>query len=195
MDIPDTKLEILTLGRFSISVAGKPVATVWPDEQVKMFFCSLLSPLDLSFTWDRICRSMFGVPVTQTNRRRLEEIFVRPLNSFLLKELGFNPLVAGHEGIKINQHRVHVDAHEFYCTVLEGLRLLSLTDQAAALEKFSKADSIYAGCYLPGMPGKIITNTRNDLESLYRTSVMDAIMHIQNSDFAGCNRKSRTRAV
>ena len=179
--MPDTILEILTLGRFSISVDGKPVATDWPDETIKVFFCSLLSPLDLSFTWDRICRSMWGEPATRTSRRRLEEIFIRPLNSFLLKELGFNPLIAGPEGIRIKQQGIYVDALEFYSTVVEGLRLLSLGNHAAALEKFSRANSLYAGCYLPGMPGKIIANTRNDLESMYRTAVVNGIRQARST--------------
>lgn len=175
MDIPETKLEILTLGRFSISFDGKPVATDWPDETIKVFFCSLLSPLDLYFTYDRICRSMLGVPATQTSRGRLAEDIIRPLNSFLIKELGFNPLIAGPENIRIDQQRIHVDALEFHSAVVEGIRLLSLGKHSAASEEFSRADSLYAGSYLPEMPGKIISNTRNELESLYRYAVMKNI--------------------
>ncbi|GAC1465301.1 MAG: hypothetical protein PVSMB11_00500 [Desulfuromonadaceae bacterium] len=193
MNKADTTLEILTLGRFSISVDGKPVATDWPDETVKVLFCSLLSPLDLYFTWDRICRSMWGVPVTQNSKHRLEEIFIRPLKSFLIKELGFNPLIAGQEGIRINQQRIHVDALEFHSTVVEGLRLLSLGNRAAALDKFSRADSLYAGSYLPGIPGKIIENARNELESIYHTAVMDAIPHERNSGFSDSNNRSLPR--
>lgn len=179
--MPDTTLEILTLGRFGISVDGKPVATEWPDEKVKGLFCSLLSPLDLYFTWDRICRSMLGVPATRSSKCELEEIFIRPLNSFLIKELGFNPLIAGHENIRIDQQRIHLDALEFYSTVVEGLSLLSLGNNAAALENLTRANSLYAGCYLPGIPGKIIKNTRNDLESLYRTAVMIAMPLTRNA--------------
>ena len=174
MNIPVAILEIQTLGCFSISLAGKPVATDWPDEMIKILFCSLLSPLDLSFSWDRICRSMWGVPVTKTTKRQLDEILVRPLKKFLIKELGFNPLIAGTEGIRINPQRLHVDAHEFYQTVLEGLRLLSLDNHAAAREKFNRANSLYTGSYLHGMPGKIIENTRYELD-VYRTAVMDRV--------------------
>jgi hypothetical protein len=181
MKIPETPLEIRTLGRFSISVNGRLVATEWPDETVKVLFCSLLSPLDLYFTWDRICRSMLGVPATITSRHQLDETCIQPLNSFLIKELGFNPLIAGHEGIRIDLQGIHVDAHEFYSNVLEGLRLLSLAKHVAALEKFSRANSLYAGNYLPGIPGKIIENTRSDLESLYRTAVMDGIRHARTA--------------
>jgi hypothetical protein len=191
MNKADTTLEILTMGSFSISADGKPVATEWPDETVKVLFCSLLSPLDLYFTWDRICRSMLGVPVTQTNRRRLEEIFIRPLKSFLIKELGFNPLIAGQEGIRIDQQRIHVDALEFHISVVEGFRLLSLGNRAAALDKFNRADALYAGSYLPGIPGKIIENTRNELESIYHSAVMDAIPHVQNSGFSGFSLRSQ----
>ena len=171
MNKPDTKLEILTLGRFSISVDGKLVAIDWPDEMIKVFFCSLLSPLDLYDTWDRVCRAMLGVQATQAGRRQLEEVLIRPLNSFLIKELGFNPLIAGHEGIKIDWRRIYLDALEFHGNVVEGLKLLALGNHDAAIEKFSRANSLYAGSYLPGMPGKIIVNTRNELEALYRTSL------------------------
>jgi hypothetical protein len=188
MNRTDTTLKILTLGRFSISINGKPVATDWPDETVKVFFCSLLSPLDLYFTWDRICRSMLGAPVTQTNMRRLGEIFIRPLKSFLLKELGFNPLITEQEGIRINRKRIYVDAQEFHSTVIEGLSLLSLGNRTAALNKFSRADSLYTGSYLPGIPGKIIENTRNELESIYHATVMDVILHERNSDFSDRNK-------
>ena len=187
MNIPETTLEILTLGRFSISIGGKLVATDWPDEAVKVLFCSLLSPLDLYFSWDRICRSMWGVPETPTNRRRLEETVVRPLKSFLIKELGFNPLIAGQEGIRLNQQRIRVDALEFHSAVVEALRLVSLGNHAAALDKFRRADSLYAGSYLPGMPGIIIEHARTELETVYHNAVMDAISHAQISDVSGCN--------
>lgn len=175
MNTPDTTLEIQTLGRFAISVAGKPVATAWPDEMLKVLFCSLLSPLDLYFTWDRLCRAMLGEPATQVGMRHLEKCCVLPLKRFLIKELGFNPLLAGPDGLRIDQHGIHIDAMEFYSSVLEGLRLLSLTNRAAAFEQFTRANILYAGSYLPDMPGKIIANTRNDLEALYRTAVMDGL--------------------
>lgn len=190
MNIPDTLLEIRTLGRFSISADGKPVATVWPDEAIKVFFCSLLSPLDLYSSWDRICRSILGVPETRSGRRQLEESYVRPTNSFLIKELGFNPLITGQEGMRIDHRRAHVDAFEFYNTVLEGLRLLSLASDAAAFEKFSRATSLYAGSYLPGMPGKIIASTRKDLESLYRTAAKGITPHARNAFGSGRTKRS-----
>jgi hypothetical protein len=181
MNIPDTMPEILTFGRFSISVAGKLVAMKWPDEEIKVLFCSLLSPLDLFFTWDRISRSMFGEPVTRINRRRLEEIYIRPLKTFLTRELGFNPLIADLEGIRINQRIIHVDALEFYSEFLDGLRLLSSENDDAARDKFSRADTIYNGRYLPGIEGKIIEHTRNDLESLYRSAVMADVRHARTA--------------
>jgi hypothetical protein len=177
MNIPETTMEILTLGRFSISIKGNLVATEWPDETVKVFFCSLISPLDLYFTWDRICRSLLGVPETRASRRQLEELLIRPLNSFLIRELGFTPLVVTLDSIKINPKRVHVDAREFHITVIEGLRLLSLGSHTAALDKLDRAKSLYAGNYLPGIQGKIITNTRSELESLYRTATMESLQN------------------
>jgi DNA-binding SARP family transcriptional activator len=186
MNKPDTAVEILTLGRFSLFVDGKTVAVNWPDEVIKVLFCSLLSPLDLYVSWDRVCRTMWAEPVTQC-RQRLEEILIQPVNSFLIKELGFNPLITGDEGIKIDQGSIHIDAFEFHRTALEGLRLLSLNSHAAAFEKFSRAKSLYLGSYLPGMTGKIISNTRNELESLYLTAILDAMPQTRHSFFGGEN--------
>jgi len=180
----DTTLEILTLGRFSISMNGNPVAVEWPDETVKVFFCSLLSPLDLYFSWDRLCRSLWNEPETRTCRHRLEELVIRPLNSFLIKELGFNPLSAGAEGIRINRQGVHIDAHEFHNAVIDGLGLLTLGSDTAALEKLSRADTLYSGNFLPGMPGKIIGNARRDLEALYRIAVLDCTWHSRHSTYS-----------
>jgi len=183
MDRHDITIDIQTLGRFGISVEGKPVASVWPDDTVKVLFCSLLSPLDLYFTWDRICRSMLGVPETLSSRHQLEETCIRPLNSFLNKELGFNPLIAGREHIRINQQRIHVDAFEFHSTAIEGLRLVSLGNHAAALKNLIKAESLHTGIYLPGIKGKIISSTRKDLESLYQITVTTALQLTRES---GC---------
>jgi hypothetical protein len=52
---------------------------------------------------------------------------------------------------------------------------MSLGDHDGASEKFSRANLLYAGSYLPGMPGKIIEHTRLELDSLYRTAVKDGV--------------------
>jgi hypothetical protein len=178
MNIPAHTLNIYTLGRFSIADEEKSFATDWPDEATKVFFCSLLSPLDIYFSWDRICRSMLGVPETRASRRQLEETIIRPLITFLTREVGFNPLIINPEGISIDKQGINIDALEFYNAVLEGLRLLSLDNYPAALEKFTRANVLYAGSYLPGISGKIIDNTRADLESLYRTAVMEGLQPV-----------------
>lgn len=175
MNKPVYALGIQTLGCFNVSVDGKTVAIDWPGEEIKVFFCSFLSPLDLYFTWDRICRSLLGVPETRSSRRQLEELYIRPLNHFLLKEMGFNPLLAGPEGIRIDPQGIYVDVFEFHHAVVEGISLMSLGNHDAARAKFRRANSLYAGSYLPGMPGKIIENTRIELESLYRTAVKDNV--------------------
>ncbi|NTU50709.1 MAG: hypothetical protein HGA87_07560, partial [Desulfobulbaceae bacterium] len=155
-------------------VDGKPVATCWPDEVLKVCFCSLLSPLDLYFSWDRICRAMLEVTDTQQNRQQLEEKIIRPLKSFLITELGFNPLISGDENIRIDQQRLHVDATEFRLSAVEGLKLLSHGNKGAALQKLGRAKALYAGSYLPGIDGKIITNARNDLEALYQKVALES---------------------
>lgn len=188
MNIPDTTLEITTLGRFSLSLEGKSVTATWPDETVKALFCSLFSPFYRHFTWDRICRSMWGVPSTQTSRRRLEEVFIRPLNDFLIDELGFSPLISGDEGIRLDYRRIQVDAFEFHRTALEGLRLLSIGNHAAARESLSRAESLYGGDYLPGIAGSIITNARTGLESLHRTVITDSLLLTRDTGSPGPDR-------
>ncbi len=175
MNKPVYALDIQTLGRFRISVEGKTVAANWQDERLKVLFCSLISPLDLYFTWDRICRSLLGVPETRSSRRQLKDLFTRPLNHFLINELGFNPLIIGPEGIRIDPQGIHLDVFEFYRAVVDGLNLVSLDDLGGARKKFSRANSLYVGSYLPGMPGKIIEHTRMELESLYKAAVRDGI--------------------
>lgn len=180
------RLEILTLGSLSITLDGKPVATYWPDETLKICFCSLLSPLDLYFSWDRICRAMLSVPDTMHNRQQLEENIIRPLKSFLIMELGFNPLLTGNEYISIDQRRTNVDAFEFHSSAVEGLRQLVQGNHAIAQQRLARAKALYAGSYLPGVAGKIIANTRKDLEALYQKVIMESARQVAgNSDRSG----------
>jgi hypothetical protein len=74
-----------------------------------------------------------------------------------------------------------VDANEFYRSAVEGLRHFSLDNHAEALKKVNRAHSIYTGSYLPGIPGKINTDTRNELKSLYLTAVKDTMLLIHSS--------------
>jgi hypothetical protein len=168
MKKPEISLEVLTLGRFEMTIAGKSVATEWPDETTKVLFCSLLSPLDLYLTWDRLCRSTWEIPLKKTGREQLEDFYLRPLNSFLVKEFGFTPLITGDEGIRIDHTLIHLDAFDFNSAVLDGLKQLSLGNQQASFDSFSKAKTIYSGSYLPGISGKIIANTRKELDSIFR---------------------------
>jgi hypothetical protein len=168
-------LDIRTLGTFQIAVNGKQVAEEWPNEALKVLFCSLLSPLDLSFSWDRICRALWGMPATRTGRRKLDENYVKPLNSFLVNELGFSPLISDREGVRIDQQCLNLDAIDFHNAVVDGLKQFSLGNNHTALEKIHKARLLYVGCFLPGIPGKIVASTRNELESMYRTVVSHPI--------------------
>ncbi|HIJ97383.1 MAG TPA: hypothetical protein HPP94_16955 [Desulfuromonadales bacterium] len=181
MNISATTLDIRTLGGFSIFASGRPVAVDWPNETLKVVFCSLLSPLDISINWDRICRSLWDIPATEATRLRLEDVFIQPLTRFLIKELGCNPLIEDHEGIRIDLQRCNVDAHEFYLSAVEGFRLMSLSNYSEAHKRFRKADELYAGSYLDGLPGKIIAETRKDLESLYQTAVKEAMPRSSSS--------------
>lgn len=191
MGLPESQLEIYTLGRFSIVRDGKTVATEWPSETIKALFGSLLCPLDLYFTYDRICRALLGEPVTRTCQRRLLDELVRPLGVFLLKELGFNPVITGPESIRIDQRFINSDAFLFNRAATEGLMLMSLENHTLAREKLKKADMLYRGSYLPGMAGKIIDNTRKELESLHQAAVMNATCLL---DHNYCSQRSKARS-
>ena len=188
MKTPAATLEIQTLGRFNITVAGNSVAANWPDKQVKVLFCSLFSPLNLYFSWDRISRSILAVPASVDSRRRLEEEMIGPLNSFLIGELGFSPLVTGDEGIRIDFQRIDLDAFRFHRFAVEGRKLLSAGNHGAAFEKFSRAKSLYLGSYLPGIPGRIIANTRDGLDCLYQSAVMDGMQLTRKTLASGRRR-------
>lgn len=190
MKRPAIKIKIQTLGQLSLSVDGKPVASEWPNESIKLFFCTLLSPLDLSFTHERICRSLWGISAANFTSHRLESTVIKPLISFLIDEIGFNPLMTDHESIRCNREGIHVDAFEFRSTVVQGLRLLSIGDHTVAFRKFTKAKELYTGSFLQGLPGKIIEDTRNELDSLYRTAIMDALPLTQKYG-SGMNRTRR----
>jgi two-component SAPR family response regulator len=188
MKLPVNTMYIKTLGSFCMYADGVPVTTEWPDDTLKVMFCSLLSPLDSSVTWDRICDSLWGKPATSENRLQLEESIVQPLTGFLVRELGFNPFVAEDDGIRIDRQHIQLDAHEFHGAAVAGLQLWSRDNNCAAYEKFNRAKTLYSGCYLPGMSSKIIKNTRNDLESLYLSAILDAMPHTRNSAFTGRHR-------
>ena len=175
MNISEHTVKIQTLGGLSLSVSGDPVTLHWPDETMKSLFCSVLSPLDLYYSWDRICRSLFGVAETQATRRQLKQTTIQSLNTLLIRQLGFTPLIHGAEGIRIDRNRVSIDACEFYSTALGGLQQLSRLNRMEACDLFTRAAVLYTGSYLPGMEGKIISNTRKDLESLYRTVLLAAV--------------------
>lgn len=190
MNTSESLLEIQTLGCFKMSIDGRPVATDWPNETLKVLFCSLFSPLDLYITWERLCRSIWDIPATDLSRERLNELFVHPLNDYLIQELGYNPLIAGIEGVRIDQRRIRLDSYEFYIAAVEGFRLFSLGNNAAAFELFSHAKLLFSGTYLPGCNSKIINSTRTDLQSLYKTAVLNAMPLSRRSVWQGSERRA-----
>jgi len=159
-----------SLGRFSLSIGGEPVSSPWPNELTKELFCSLLSPLDECITFDRLSRSLFGKPLTESTRVRLDEV-IEGLIRFTDAELGINPYRCSKDAIGLNRSDVYVDAHLFQELALEGLRKVSIGDSASAMRNIHVALSLYTGDFLPGMNRKIIADTREDLASLKRMLV------------------------
>jgi hypothetical protein len=93
--------------------------------------------------------------------------------------------------LRFDQERIRLDALEFHSAAAGGLRLFSLDNHISALEAFTRAKALYVGNYLPDMSGKIISNTRDDLESLYLSAVIDGMPLAQNSRWPGCERRAK----
>ena len=193
MNNTDTKLEIRTLGHFSISIDGKQVAKEWPNETLKVIFCSLLSPFDAYLTWDRICLNMWGIPDSRIVRNRLEELLIGPLNNYLITELGFNPLISENEGVSLDLQRIKLDAIDFYQAAVEGNRLLANGNSSAATAMFRRADNLYPGSFLPGMYGTIIKKNRTNLEQLHQTAVRADRQNITNFGYTDWHKKDEFR--
>jgi len=193
MNNSDTTLEIRTLGYLSISIDGKQVATDWPNDTIKTLFCSLLSPMDVHLSWDRICLTMWDIPDSRIVRNRLEELFIEPLNCFLIRELGVNPLISDDEGMTLDQQHIHLDALDFYRAAVEGNRLLANGNNSAATTMFRKADQLYTGIFLPRMYGTIIEKCRTDLEQLHRTVVKANRQNITDRGYSDCHKRDEYR--
>lgn len=168
---PDAVVNICTLGRFTIVVNGFPVTPVWPSETVKVLFCSLLSPLDVIVSWDRLCRALWGVPEERISRQRVNDIIILPLRTMLRGLFGHDPLVTYADGIRLDHTGIYVDALEFFELVINGVSCEGNGDHAGACNKFFRAEVLYVGVFMPGIAGKIIESTRKELEVLFHTTV------------------------
>lgn len=76
---------------------------------------------------------MWDIPAKPDSDLGMEEIFVRPLRSFLIKEFGFDPLISGVDGVRFDQGRITLDALEFHSAAVGGLRKLSLDKRGSWL--------------------------------------------------------------
>lgn len=162
------RLEVRTLGDFSLMCGERPVLAPWPGRTVQMLFCTLLSPLDSTFSRERLCRCLWGRSSTSQTLGHLDETF-DCLVRFLGKETGGNPFSLMNEGIALNPALVRVDAFDYYHYALEGLRQLSLGDAALSGRNFRSAVAVYNGVFLPGMHNRIIADARQELAALQQT--------------------------
>lgn len=167
MQSAERTLRVVTLGRFSIAVGDSEVKIAWPDETARVLFCSLLSPLDESLSWERSCRSLWGLPATHHSKIRATALLNRLQTSFAV-QLGCDPFIVTHEGAALNKGIINIDAHHFHSNVVTGLRLLALGNRSAASQLLEQALAIYDAPFLPGVPGRIVAATRDELDNLYR---------------------------
>jgi two-component SAPR family response regulator len=166
MNTADTALEIRVLGQFSIMHAGRPLAKGLAEPQARELFCNLLSPQGDSVTRDRLCRSLWQVPVTNRTAARLAGLVIK-LNAHFSSATGIKPIIEKDGGFTFDHSRIWIDANCFYQVCLVGLQQLSVGNHAAAVEYCRTALSLYGGPFLPGFDSTIICQNRECLHSLY----------------------------
>jgi DNA-binding SARP family transcriptional activator len=159
-------VEVRTFGQFTLIVNGSETDTAWPDETARILFCSLLSPLDEYVSLERISRSLWGVPATRTSSMRIMGI-IQKLRLHFLGLGDIDPFIMYSDGIALNQKKFAVDANTFRTLTLEGLRLLAKGKRSEASERLRTAYLIYRAPFLPGIPGKLVDATRDELDGLY----------------------------
>lgn len=162
------ELHVRSLGGLALSQRGVAVTAPWPDKITKELFCSLLSPLDICITFDRLSRSLLGAPLTARTSERLE-MAIDSLIRFTSEEMGVSdPLLVTPDAVGFKGDSICIDAHQFFETALKGLSNLSKGEKGAALQHVCKAMDLYEGDFLPGMNSRIIVDTREELAGLHK---------------------------
>jgi DNA-binding SARP family transcriptional activator len=167
MTIHQYSLSVRTLGDFTITRDRKTVNVTWPDNAIKILFCSLLSPLDVSISRDRLCKALWNIPASAAGIGRLTSALGQ-LHDVMARTFGFSPIIVQDDGITLDYGKVYVDARDFHDTAISGFRNFAGGEIAAASHLFRTASMLYRGEFLPGMTGRIISATRNDLEDQYQ---------------------------
>ena len=161
------ELHVRTLGGLALSKRGVAVTAPWPDTITKELFFSLLSPLDVGITFDRLSRSLLGAALTARTRERLE-MALDSLIRFSREEMGVcAPLVVTPDAVGFKEDFICIDAHQFFEAALNGLSNLSKGEKTSAFHYVCNAMNLYEGEFLPGMNSRIITNTREELAGLH----------------------------
>jgi DNA-binding SARP family transcriptional activator len=160
------KLAIRTLGDFSLAVDAVPVTINWPDKATRLLFCSLLSPLDAAYSRERLCKALWGTPANELGIARLT-LTLDHLQNALVSTIGFSPVSAGPDGISVRRAQVQCDARDFHEMAITGLSALAQGNPTLAHDCFRTAAALYRGPFLPGIAGRIVTATRDDLAQQY----------------------------
>ena len=168
MESNTRRLNIRTFGQFSVSAGGVELAQEWPGETSRRLFLLLLSPLEPSVSWERVCRDLWGVPATYTSRRRAMAL-AQHLQRHICNAWGRSDILhAAEDGISLNMEAVRIDAYKFRTMVLSGLEMLvSGCSRFAAYSMLRQAVARYEAPFLPGVPDRIVASAREELEALY----------------------------
>lgn len=168
-------LRVRTLGQVEVLVAGRPA--IWHAHTAEELFFYLLSYPE-GKSKGEILETLWGLdpdPVAN-NRFRVTVFRIRTALS--------NPgaIQEDHGRYRLAEEILHsTDLYAFYQALAEGQRA---TCEAARLESYLKAISLYRGDYLPGFLTNWVSQAREEHKAAYVHALLEvALIHYDREDW------------
>jgi len=157
------RMTITTMGRFSIAVDGRPLPLHLSPVRQELF-CSLLSPFDEYQRWERLEQLLDG-PATGRRCRLAQELFV--ISAYFIRCAGIDPLLSGDDGVSLDHRQVKVDTVRVVQAIHRSLNCFMSGGKEEGLLIATETLPHLRGEYLPGIHGRIIDRTREELMDLF----------------------------
>lgn len=171
------KMEIRTFGGLTICASGTPVNISWESQKARLLFCYLLITYDQWVHRDKLTQILWPGCNLVAGAKNFKTTLSRLRKSFYGSECP-NPVLTQGEAIRINYDVLAADCSTFRKNALNGLRLTTRGDMAAARACLELAQDIYTGEFLPEEPfDPFITGARTELRELY-SSVLTVLEKI-----------------
>jgi DNA-binding SARP family transcriptional activator len=149
------QLRVLTLGRFGLEVAGKPIEGRWVEERPGLLLKYLVCERHGVAPSDRIAEALWpsaGAREALTSLRHYVHVLRERLEP-VRSERGGSSFVKTHRGgYRLDLERVWIDAEELERRASEGLSVLAGGEPEAAAIALEASMSLYAGEFLPDLP-------------------------------------------